>query len=55
MRLKLCRQILFAPYAVAEEKGIPRLMAALAEDVPTVILAIAALPPSEDLEAGADK
>ena len=44
VRLKLCRQILFAPYAVAEEKGIPRLMAALAEDVPTVILAIAALP-----------
>lgn len=44
VRMKLCRQILSAPYAVAEEKGIPRLMAALAEDVPSVILAIAALP-----------
>ena len=44
VRMKLCRQILFAPYSVAEEKGIPRLMAALTEDVPSVILAIAALP-----------
>src|ERR1700694_2839100 len=44
VRMKLCRQILSAPYAVAEEKGIPRLVAALAEDVPSVILAIAALP-----------
>lgn len=44
VRMKLCRRILHAPYAVAEEKGIPRLMAALAEDVPAVILAIAALP-----------
>lgn len=44
LRMRLSQQILSAPYAVAEEKGIPRLMAAFAEDVPAVALAIASLP-----------
>lgn len=44
VRMKLARQILAAPYAVAEEKGIPRLLAAFSEDVPAVTLAILTLP-----------
>ena len=44
VRMKLARQVLAAPYAMAEEKGIPRIMAAFAEDVQAVALAITSLP-----------
>ncbi|WP_218080340.1 cyclic peptide export ABC transporter [Anthocerotibacter panamensis] len=44
LRLRLCRQILSAPLPQIEQAGLPRLFAALTEDIPTVVHALFQLP-----------
>lgn len=44
LRMRLSRQVLVAPYRLLEQLGIPRILAAITEDVPVVTTAISNLP-----------
>lgn len=44
LRMRLCRQILAAPLRRLEELGAPRLLTALADDVPTITNTLVAFP-----------
>jgi putative ATP-binding cassette transporter len=44
LRMQLSKRILSTPYRLLESIGIPRLLAAITEDVSTVITAVSNLP-----------
>jgi putative ATP-binding cassette transporter len=44
LRIRLSRQILAAPYRLLEEIGIPRLLATITDDIPSVTTGITSLP-----------
>jgi putative ATP-binding cassette transporter len=44
LRMKLCRQIALAPLRHVEQMGVPRLLAALTDDVPSITTAVTIIP-----------
>lgn len=44
LRFRLAQQVLAAPYRLTEELGVPKLMATITDDIPSVTAAITSLP-----------
>jgi len=44
LRFRLAQQVLAAPYRLTEEVGVPKLMATISDDIPSVTAAITSLP-----------